>query len=140
MGMCTEWHLCLCVFPFYESALTHSLYKFPFLYHSADVCGIDEAHEFVERLEHGAPFMTTSCCPAYVAAVCNITHIHRLKSLLKIKLLKHYIGQEAHPRYGAIRFTHCFPNGLLIQNLQKAPRKRHCHCIYFFQLFLSLFF
>ncbi|MCL2326227.1 MAG: 4Fe-4S binding protein, partial [Proteobacteria bacterium] len=28
-----------------------------------------EAHEFSERMEGGAPFMTTSCCPAWIEAV-----------------------------------------------------------------------
>ncbi len=34
----------------------------------ADVTTINEAHEFVERMEEGKPFMTTSCCPAWVKA------------------------------------------------------------------------
>jgi len=41
--------------------------------YAADVCGIDEAHEYLERMEEGAPFMTTSCCPAYVN--CAKRHI-----------------------------------------------------------------
>lgn len=32
----------------------------------ADLTAAREAEELVERLEGGAPFMTTSCCPAYV--------------------------------------------------------------------------
>lgn len=42
----------------------------------ADITAIEEAHEFVERMEHykekkpGAlPFMTTSCCPAYTNCI-----------------------------------------------------------------------
>lgn len=35
----------------------------------ADVTTETEAAELVERLEGGAPFMTTSCCPSYTAAV-----------------------------------------------------------------------
>lgn len=31
----------------------------------ADVTTKNEASEFVERLEHGAEFMTTSCCAGY---------------------------------------------------------------------------
>ena len=30
---------------------------------------IHESAEFAERVEHGQPFMTTSCCPSYVEAV-----------------------------------------------------------------------
>lgn len=32
----------------------------------ADITTINEAAEFVERMEEGKPFMTTSCCPAWV--------------------------------------------------------------------------
>jgi iron only hydrogenase large subunit-like protein len=35
----------------------------------ADVTVQKEAHEFVERMERGDPFMTTSCCPAYIQTV-----------------------------------------------------------------------
>ncbi len=35
----------------------------------ADVTTRNEGEEFVERMEEGAEFMTTSCCPAYVQAV-----------------------------------------------------------------------
>lgn len=35
----------------------------------ADITSEREAHEFVERMEQGDSFMTTSCCPAYVEAV-----------------------------------------------------------------------
>lgn len=35
----------------------------------ADITTRNEAHELAERLENGAPFMTTSCCPAYYNAV-----------------------------------------------------------------------
>ena len=37
--------------------------------HGADETARREAHEFVERMERGEPFMTTSCCPAYIEAV-----------------------------------------------------------------------
>ncbi len=32
----------------------------------AEMTASNEAHELVHKLEHGAPFMTTSCCPSYV--------------------------------------------------------------------------
>ncbi|CAG37108.1 4Fe-4S dicluster domain-containing protein [Desulfotalea psychrophila] len=35
----------------------------------ADITAHKEAEEFVERMEEGAPFMTTSCCPAYTMLV-----------------------------------------------------------------------
>ncbi|UZP68949.1 4Fe-4S dicluster domain-containing protein [Desulfovibrio mangrovi] len=35
----------------------------------ADITARLEANEFIERMEHGAPFMTTSCCPAYTELV-----------------------------------------------------------------------
>ena len=35
----------------------------------ADVTTRTEAAEFIERMENGAKFMTTSCCPAWMAAV-----------------------------------------------------------------------
>ncbi len=35
----------------------------------ADVTTRTEAAEFIERMEEGAKFMTTSCCPAWMAAV-----------------------------------------------------------------------
>lgn len=35
----------------------------------ADITSEREAEEFVERMKAGRPFMTTSCCPGYVAAV-----------------------------------------------------------------------
>ena len=31
----------------------------------ADITTKKESAEFVERMEHGAPFMTTSCCAGY---------------------------------------------------------------------------
>ena len=34
--------------------------------YGAEYTSKNEAAEFVERMEEGAPFMTTSCCPAYV--------------------------------------------------------------------------
>lgn len=34
----------------------------------AEITTVNEAEELKERLAHGAPFMTTSCCPAYVQA------------------------------------------------------------------------
>lgn len=42
----------------------------------ADVTTLNEAKEFIERMEEGHPFMTTSCCPAwYKAAQTHIPEI-----------------------------------------------------------------
>ena len=46
----------------------------------ADVTADREAKEFVERMEHGAKMMTTSCCPAYVRAV-NV-HVPQLSKCI----------------------------------------------------------
>jgi [FeFe] hydrogenase (group B1/B3) len=35
----------------------------------ADITARNEAAEFTERMERGEPFMTTSCCPAYIETV-----------------------------------------------------------------------
>lgn len=43
----------------------------------ADTTIIKEAEEFIEKMEEGHDFMTTSCCPAYVNAVNK--HIPELK-------------------------------------------------------------
>ncbi|MBO6289373.1 MAG: 4Fe-4S binding protein [Alphaproteobacteria bacterium] len=43
----------------------------------ADVTTKTEAAEFVERMKEGKPFMTTSCCPAWVAATEK--HIPEIK-------------------------------------------------------------
>ena len=34
----------------------------------ADITSTNESAEFIERMEEGAKFMTTSCCPAYYRA------------------------------------------------------------------------
>ena len=43
----------------------------------ADVTTKNEAAEFIERMHEGAPFMTTSCCPAWIAATEK--HIPEIK-------------------------------------------------------------
>ena len=39
----------------------------------ADITSTNEAAEFVERMEAGAQFMTTSCCPAYYRATKQLS-------------------------------------------------------------------
>lgn len=40
--------------------------------HGADAVAKLEAREFLERRRHGLPFMTSSCCPAYVQAAKKV--------------------------------------------------------------------
>ena len=46
----------------------------------ADITTMKEAAEFCERRERGEPFMTTSCCPAYIQTVQK--HIPELKKFV----------------------------------------------------------
>lgn len=46
----------------------------------ADITTANEARELIERLENGAPFMTTSCCAAWVEAVKK--HLPELKEFI----------------------------------------------------------
>ena len=46
----------------------------------ADITTEKEAHEFIERMEEGKQFMTTSCCPAYYKAVD--LHIPEIKEFV----------------------------------------------------------
>ncbi|MBR2137087.1 MAG: monomeric [Alphaproteobacteria bacterium] len=54
----------------------------------ADVTTKNEAAEFIERMEQGAPFMTTSCCPAWVKA----TEVH-------IPEIKPFVSHTGSPMY-----------------------------------------
>lgn len=46
----------------------------------ADITAQKEAEEFIEKMNHGQSFMTTSCCPAYVEAVKK--HIPELEKFV----------------------------------------------------------
>lgn len=60
----------------------------------ADVTAQKEAHEFAERMERGEPFMTTSCCPAYVETVKK--HIPALASRVSdTRTPMHYTAERA---------------------------------------------
>lgn len=60
--------------------------------HGADVTTMNEAKELAERLEQGAPFMTTSCCPAYFTAVRK--HIPELAEFVShTKTPMHYTAE-----------------------------------------------
>lgn len=60
----------------------------------ADVTAQKEAHEFVERMEKGDPFMTTSCCPAYIQTVRK--HVPALASRVSdTRTPMHYTAELA---------------------------------------------
>lgn len=60
----------------------------------ADITAEKEAHEFAERMEKGEPFMTTSCCPAYVEAVRK--HLPALKERVSdTRTPMHYTAELA---------------------------------------------
>ena len=60
----------------------------------ADTTAEKEAAEFLERMEAGEPFMTTSCCPAYVETVRK--HIPNLaKRISHTATPMHYTAERA---------------------------------------------
>ncbi|PKQ65544.1 hydrogenase [Labilibaculum filiforme] len=65
----------------------------------ANITTVKEADELLERLEAKAPFMTTSCCPAYVSAVDK--HIPEMKKYVSTTKSPMYyaaeIAREKHP-------------------------------------------
>ncbi len=54
----------------------------------------NEAHELLEKLEEGQPFMTTSCCPAYI----ELTEKH-------IPDIKPFVSHTGSPMYYAARIA-----------------------------------
>ncbi|MGN1063742.1 MAG: monomeric [FeFe] hydrogenase [Alphaproteobacteria bacterium] len=66
--------------------------------HGADVTTTNEAKELAERLQEGAPFMTTSCCPAYFSAVRK--HIPELAEFVShTKTPMHYTAELVKQKY-----------------------------------------
>lgn len=65
----------------------------------ADITARNEAHELAERMEEGEPFMTTSCCPAFVETVDK--HVQVLKPFVShTGTPMHYtaeLASKAHP-------------------------------------------
>ncbi|MFP3043598.1 monomeric [FeFe] hydrogenase [Treponema primitia] len=60
----------------------------------ADITAKNEAAEFTERMEKGEPFMTTSCCPAYIETVRK--HIPDLKKRVsETRTPMHYTAEIA---------------------------------------------
>ncbi|MBN2712647.1 MAG: 4Fe-4S binding protein [Planctomycetes bacterium] len=72
--------------------------------YGADVTTRKEAAEFVERMEEGKPFMTTSCCPAYIGTVQK--HIPELKP---------FVSETATPmHYTAMRVREENPEAITV--------------------------
>lgn len=70
----------------------------------ANVTTENEADELLERLEQKAPFMTTSCCPAYVSAVDK--HIPGMKT---------YVSETRSPMYYAAEIAReKYPNAKIV--------------------------
>lgn len=64
----------------------------------ANVTTVNEADELLERLEAKAPFMTTSCCPAYVSAVEK--HIPEMQKYVShTKSPMYYAAEIARKKY-----------------------------------------
>ncbi len=64
----------------------------------ADITSAHEANEFVERMERGDPFMTTSCCPGYMEAVRR--HIPEIAPYVtSTRTPMHYSAELAKQRY-----------------------------------------
>ncbi len=60
----------------------------------ADTTAACEASEFIERMEEGAPFMTSSCCPAYTEFVAK--HLPEMKTFVSdTHTPMHYTAQMA---------------------------------------------
>ncbi len=54
----------------------------------------NEAHELIEKIEEGQPFMTTSCCPSYIELVEK-----------HIPAMKKYVSTTGSPMYYTARIT-----------------------------------
>ena len=60
----------------------------------ADTTAIHEADEFVERMDEGSPFMTSSCCPAYTEFVEK--HLPEMKPFVSdTRTPMHYTAKAA---------------------------------------------
>jgi [FeFe] hydrogenase (group B1/B3) len=70
----------------------------------ANITTENEANELLERLEAKDPFMTTSCCPAYVSAVEK--HIPEMKK---------YVSETKSPMYYAAEMARAkYPNSKIV--------------------------
>lgn len=68
----------------------------------ADITADKESHELKERLEQKQPFMTSSCCPAYVQAVAR--HAGNLQNFVSTTLSPmQYAGELAGQRWPGAR-------------------------------------
>ncbi len=80
----------------------------------ADVTTTNEAAEFIERMQEGAPFMTTSCCPAWMNAVDK--HIPEIKQYVSHTGSPMYymaeIVKKEHPDYVTVFVGPCLAKRL----------------------------
>ena len=76
----------------------------------ADVTTLTEAHDFQERLDAGAPFMTTSCCAAYNELVNK--HLPEIKPYVSDAHTPLYytaeIAKKEHPDAVIVFLSPCF--------------------------------
>ncbi|MRT91392.1 monomeric [FeFe] hydrogenase [Ancylomarina sp. 16SWW S1-10-2] len=74
----------------------------------ANTTTINEANELLERLENNDPFMTTSCCPAYVSAVKK--HIPEMEKYVShTKSPMYYTAELAKEQYPNAKFVFIGP-------------------------------
>ncbi|GHU59463.1 hypothetical protein FACS189444_4800 [Spirochaetia bacterium] len=75
----------------------------------ADITAQKEAEEYTERMARGEPFMTTSCCPAYIEMVQK--HLPDLKLRVSdTRTPMHYtaeIAEQDHPDYVRVFIGPC---------------------------------
>jgi len=80
----------------------------------ADITTRNEAAEFIERMQEGKPFMTTSCCPAWVQTVEK--HLPELKPYVSDTGSPMYyiagIVKKEHPDYATVFVGPCLAKRL----------------------------
>lgn len=101
----------------------------------ADVTTRTEAAEFIERMEEGAKFMTTSCCPAWMAAVDK--HIPEIKPYVSNSGSPMYyiaeIVKKQHPDYITVFVGPCLAKRL------EAEKNPNVDCVLVFEEVQALF-
>lgn len=101
----------------------------------ADVTTRTEAAEFIERMEEGAKFMTTSCCPAWMAAVDK--HIPEIKPYVSNSGSPMYyiaeIVKKQHPDYVTVFVGPCLAKRL------EAEKNPNVDCVLVFEEVQAIF-
>ena len=86
--------------------------------YGADYTSKYESEEFVERIKEGAPFMTTSCCPAYVKAAK--VHIPEIEKFISHTGSPMYytalVAKERHPDAKIVFVGPCLAKRIEIEN------------------------